>query len=101
MTTQNSIAKHAPGPWRATESLDVPGFWSIEALDSEGRRSADVAYMTLRSEHLEANARLIAAAPELLEALKHLATFGTEGDEEQRAALDAACAALAKAEGRA
>lgn len=62
--------QHTPGPWTWPE-----GCTEIEALaDPENSRTyyAPVAHMDLEwsGETMAANARLIAAAPELLEALK-------------------------------
>lgn len=62
--TENQIASHTPGPWRAI-SLNV---WD----DNGGERkicNCDVGPLHGYAED-EANARLIAAAPELLEALQ-------------------------------
>jgi len=105
--------KHTPGPWRA-ERMDIwPG------VKTPG--SALVAQVHFREdqEEGEANARLIAAAPELLAAIQplrdalaravggfELAVRGcpvrdmTETIHEARAADKQAAAALAKAEGR-
>lgn len=58
--------KHTPGPWEAnpygrpTKNLH----WQVDKTDS------DVAVASLIGENAEANARLIAAAPALLEALE-------------------------------
>lgn len=56
--------KHTPGPWKAVE-LEIPvGFARFEIHYSEdGECVAEVV-------HQEANAKLIAAAPDLLEALQ-------------------------------
>ena len=62
--------KHTPGPWQAVKwddnADDVVG-WSV--VDSEGAMLPE-SEMTGDIEEAEANARLIAAAPDLLEALK-------------------------------
>ena len=81
------MSKHTPGPWfyvqgdewshsvctREGELPDgSPSFWSVASVNKR------------REPAHEANARLIAAAPELLEALQHLtlvlkaAGYGTE-----------------------
>lgn len=81
-------AKHTPGPW------DIK-FDSIRSL-TKPKYVAGI--ITVNNDHDEAkaNARLIAAAPELLNALKDMvATFsGYQGME-----LTAARAAIAKATG--
>ena len=57
-------SKHTPGPWSCKQG-ERPNFFYIES--SEG----DVVYVsgTLQPEQCEANAQLIAAAPELLSSL--------------------------------
>jgi len=56
---------HTPGPWSPRPG-EHPGFFYIESA------SGDVVYLTgsLQPGHTEANAHLIAAAPQLLEALQ-------------------------------
>lgn len=90
---------HTPGPWAASleYSNDMPGPYLCVA--SEPHEIAQVLCSDTFTEGL-ANARLISAAPDLLEALKelHLKTVvGT--DDERYAALNQAWAAIAKAEG--
>jgi hypothetical protein len=103
--------EHTGGPWalewsgagynrQAEVIADIPGKkldkWSIGRIHNMG-------------EETEPNARLIAAAPELLAALaglfEHCAMIHKhwgDGDNQQQAdaAIDAALAAIAKAEGR-
>jgi hypothetical protein len=99
--------KHTPGPW--TLLLDDRYRPGVEASDSAisivifGVKNKDDDYAGIRGkddQEATANAHLIAAAPELLEALKTLATqaesHGAEGIY-----WDKARAAIAKAEGRA
>lgn len=72
MSTETSVKTHTAGPWtaKATSIDDV-----VEIRDGEGRQLASVyavEYTKLRPvtvEETAANARLIAAAPEMLEAL--------------------------------
>lgn len=97
-----SGAKHTPGPWR-----DV-GDGYVEAQSAPLKfRSGwyDSAYLTADSkDEWEANARLIAAAPELLEALEGLLEYcgGSVADEHlDEDELKAARAAIAKARGEA
>jgi hypothetical protein len=65
-----------------------------------------VAIVTLRTNETDANARLIAAAPELLTACKtlddasHQEHFACRLNDEEMTALKAIRAAVAKAEGR-
>lgn len=61
------MIKHTPGPW--TDSLGMAGRPVVSAVN----QSLDIAVMSLRGkteEEVYSNARLIAAAPELLEALE-------------------------------
>ena len=82
--------KHTPGPWTATgvwTSASDDG-WSIEAPGVE----VAFLYRLPRRSNPEADARLVAAAPELLAALKLIVHhFGDP--------LKVARAAIAKAEG--
>lgn len=67
---------HTPGPWHILGSSDA-GQVSIEFAYTDkdcNRHSGSVAIVDgQRGERLRANARLIAAAPDLLEALERLA----------------------------
>lgn len=64
-------AKHTPGPWSANQAF-CPGRneWVIE-IQGEENFVADV--KIVKTETSNANAALIAAAPELLEALLYVA----------------------------
>jgi hypothetical protein len=81
-----------PGPWEIDERF--PGSYAIEP---------NVAWLGASSSHQNgenlANARLIAAAPELLEALEEMARFCQTGDYDGRDPLDMAFEAIAKAKG--
>ena len=56
------MSGHTKGPWAANDGI-YPGFWIVSS------KTRDITYVTLRDpEERAANARLIAAAPELLEA---------------------------------
>ncbi len=88
--------KHTPGPWTATR-------WRVCA-EEPFRYITDTANnKASRTEENEANARLIAAAPELLAALKgmveHLLDDRSDGRDEENA-LSSAMGAIAKAEGK-
>ena len=84
------MTKHTQGPWlvegRAVYALNDDGYNRFSALVQDAHTPGD---------ELEANARLIAAAPELLEALECLLEMG------HAKAGDLARAALAKARGEA
>lgn len=92
-------AKHTPGPWRYEEHYD-----GYEILSSSKEMSATVATLGMRlSETGRADARLIAAAPELLAACKDaLDAMWSEVSYHARMRSEASCialrAAIAKAE---
>ncbi|PZS88178.1 hypothetical protein [Stenotrophomonas maltophilia] len=67
------MSKHTPGPWSYSKGERHNFFY----IDSP---SGDVVYVTgsLQPDHVEANARLIAAAPELLDLLERV-TYHMEG----------------------
>ena len=98
------MSKHTPGPWYYVGGSDkraapyirkegdmVPGTMAIASVTGRGGVSESAA-----------NARLIAAAPELLAALKQLTGEVTdlERNRVRESAVDAARAAIARAEGK-
>ncbi len=97
MTASTETQKHTPGPWesQATAGYETHGQRAVYA--EENGKDIAIVYDG------EANARLIAAAPELLEACKALVGSDHDGKSfTSRAALATrlARAAIAKAEGR-
>ena len=87
MTTH--MTTHTPGPWRLMNS-DKEVYGAFED-DGRGWRVADLAWSTT---NWRANARLIAAAPELLAALEEMMYYDDGGHRG-----DKARAAIAKAKG--
>lgn len=90
---------HTPGPWSARAN---GAQWVVDAGREQRVASVNTALMGQ-----EANARLIAAAPELLAALRPFADIGVSENPDyqpmirmDREAILAARAAIAKAEGR-
>lgn len=104
------MSNHTPGPWNADEQPDAYGYGTIRPCD--GTENGDTSAQPIATVYEYANARLIAAAPDLLAALRaaveylgcalagaNLKATGYDreaGVEEYQAAL----AAIAKAEGR-
>lgn len=94
------MRKHTPGPWHF---LDWGGRIVDGAAGSSQILIATIALNTRGGDESRRNARLIAAAPEMLESLKELELFvrvlGLDSAPAASAAADAR-AAIAKAEGR-
>ena len=84
--------KHTPGMWETGEDVGeaVRCYVTTE--------SRDICRCETMYGDAEANARLIAAAPELLEALKAMVEYVDAGDAAIDPPTDAACAAIQKAE---
>ena len=81
------MSKHTPGPWTFVHEGGIDGGYFIDAKE-------DVVVLP-RGRLNEADARLIAAAPDLLAALKAV----MEAAEKWSPAIDQGRAAIAKAEG--
>ena len=85
------MSKHTPGPWEAGR-LAGPDQWMVSGGPDGNRTSiADVSG--------EANARLIAAAPDLLRACKYVAEIAVAWDPLTPGDIAEVLAAVAKAEG--
>jgi len=106
------MSKHTPGPWTVTQNFrGMAGVWPdspgtnkpicMLAHDPDGPSKGPF-------ENWQANANLIAAAPELLEALVeaveliefHMGSTHSETDEDEELVVKMAESAIAKAEGR-
>jgi antitoxin (DNA-binding transcriptional repressor) of toxin-antitoxin stability system len=108
MTTQNT---HTPGPWTVESCRNEDGspFLSISGQGPFGAWLADIQPGSVNGKPLgvtqrdEANARLIAAAPDLLAALKEMTELKhfTATRSEKESADAKARAAIAKAKGEA
>lgn len=96
--------KHTPGPW-AYRPLEFDDWGIVRAGDyvvAQARAGGgDVSldeHRANKTDPYEANARLIAAAPDLLEALKeYVRDFGGNEDADSRRMVEKANAAIAKA----
>jgi len=102
------MSKHTPGPWKIAQQYKDEANYPIGAyrIGTDKRDGHDVA--VVQCVYREANARLIAAAPELLLALKELlqtapAFLPESADkwaiDDYAEALKNATKAIAKAEG--
>lgn len=94
MDDKKTSSKHRPGPWNVHPTID-----SVVMAGN-----AHIADLNARSVHTAANARLIAASPDLLEALKELEDNATQAAAFiphilLTTAIEKARAAIAKAEG--
>ena len=88
-------AKHTPGPWEVHPTTLHPAVRSVGTANAAPRRICTAGSMN-GSPVDEHNARLIAAAPELLEALQFVMTAS---GEQPSTAFEQARAAIAKATG--
>ena len=98
------MSSHTPGPWNAVESQ--PGIYLIRELCAEAEFSHIATASRRGPTELLANARLIAAAPDLLAALEdareEIAMRVLEDGGDQRSVTKACAkydAAIAKARG--
>ena len=101
--------KHTPGPWKVDQNDEYPGNYIVREfcnLWDENEAiwdTDDPQQFTALCQEDDANARLIAAAPELLEACKigaelwHDSSTGLVCDDEEICPF---CKAIAKAERR-
>ena len=101
MQTTETKSKHTPGGWIVYpfKAFVLPA----DRLDPDDAPICAMLWPTDKrsEEETQANARLVAAAPELLEALRNLVGLAEMRGSlhEYRAALDEARAAIAKATG--
>lgn len=96
-----SEIKHTPGPWGHSFISALSGVNGWRILDATGD-FVGIVEGPVDDIGRNSNARLIAAAPELLEALKHLVSVANPHlrDETELLALGIADFAIAKAEGQ-
>jgi hypothetical protein len=97
------MSKHTPGPWRAGPN----GGWGLGPINAVFTAESDLYGDLLASlqtvpvsPHMEANARLMAAAPDLLEALKQMLEVWEEDPAYGATHADKARAAIARVEGK-
>jgi hypothetical protein len=117
VSESKSRTGHTPGPWRADcrtgcvaiytgdprTCLSAASRWAIHFQEGRGEPGPGGEYQRTTAEQ-EANASLMAAAPELLEALRllleHSERMNSPSDELWHAHRDIARDAIARAEGR-
>lgn len=99
------MSKHTPGPWFVFNGTDIfTGLGAKNAAGDEcepndGWLIADAGITDLNYDEVMANARLIAAAPKLLMALRHLEHNARKSGADMGMALDVAREAIAEATG--
>lgn len=104
--------KHTPGPWKLQDHYSITGYIISNEVDSLGAPISICRLAVNKTETMRANATIIAAAPELLDAVKEALRcavaipgwFNADTDprisqtvDEIRSLLNAA---IAKAEGK-
>ena len=99
-----SAAKHTPGPWHIDEngsSISSDAVTDLALLNMVNVRFSWGGSDFATKSHRLANARLIAAAPELLEALQDLLRVAKRelADPEDCGAINSAESAISKATG--
>jgi len=101
---ETEMAEHTPGPWTIDEDADINIMGevvSISILDSNGDSVGEADARDLGRSEAEANARLIAAAPDLLAAIRRIEIWLTNQPLDQLSKhemLREARAAIVKAE---
>jgi hypothetical protein len=95
------MSKHTEGPWIAVGGWVEHPDDAIADICSCYPRALGQEHLDRPYEEVDANARLIAAAPEMLEALKAINTAFQWNEQMARPVFDKVHAAIAKAEGRA
>lgn len=102
-----NAAKHTPGSWEIILSDDkLSNIIVGQDVSLTDYSNNDASTMIADNVFNDANARLIAAAPELLEALKDIVAASGYADadsscvEINKSRIDAARAAISKAEGK-
>jgi len=92
---------HTPGPWHIFEKEAHKGQGILHIVEEGGDPYLEIATLMAHKEELEANARLMAAAPEMLEALEDVKIWLEESKRKDLVPVlwVEVCAAIAKARG--
>jgi hypothetical protein len=100
----SAITSHTPGPWAAILTIPSSGWGEPDVWQIEAHGHAVCTSQDCFATGTEANARLIAAAPDLLEALKALQEYAVKhvpvGEGHHHPVWTKTANAIAKAEGR-
>lgn len=73
--------KHTPGPWKILRGKKIDSSLYLKVLQSESNPHLHIKAYSITQETADANAHLIAAAPELLEAGVALLKAAREGGQ--------------------
>ena len=92
--------KHTPGPWHYGGHTNIYAYYQRELLHSRVVACVPAAEVDGGKKERQANARLIAAAPDLLDALNRVMQEWNERKHLTLATRQAIDAAISKAEGR-
>lgn len=92
-------AQHTPGPWTHEGQGDITGIENDPSIGCVGKVDVACVYLRTVPGRTEANARLVAASPELLDALELLVAGIESSVSETFIPLAKARAAIAKATG--
>jgi hypothetical protein len=94
---------HTPGPWKVFTSTDGQKLIGVGATNGQGITDSDFGIWSWDDPEGKANALLIAAAPDLLAALKRLLAGSYKNDAHKQPCGCPVCesySVVAKAEGR-
>jgi len=99
--------KHTPGPWGWSHREIPSGNYSTQVYDANEKEIATIAWYPVRQNNItttsrEANARLIAAAPDLLQSCRgmlHALETDCRDTDKWAALMGEAVAVIAKATG--
>lgn len=93
------MQQHTPGPWTVRDCSNFPDQTTIQ--ERETTQGRILAVVDTNDDQDTANARLIASAPDLLEALRELVAEWDDLGQNDTGGFILARAAIANAEGRA
>ena len=89
--------KHTPGPWKVANNSRSVLAGTVKINQQAGPAAQSAAVEAKNEFTLRANAKLISAAPEMLEALTELVEWSKRSNGTSKQVVDKAKAAIAKA----